>query len=171
MGRGVVVGGFTHHRPHIVEQVVGVEIQGETTTDRESEDYFPWLVLFSLNCPVAESVPAVPAVPAVPEELPLSPLEPLEPPVPLPQSGSSEGQLTSEHWLARTNALLLQFAPLAVSYASAGSGNNHLWRIEDSIHALHEAVATVNGVADNAAEPRLTLVSVVRCREHDTKHE
>ena len=48
---------------------------------------------------------------------------------------------------------------------------SHLWGIEDSIHTLDEAVATVNGVADNAAKPRLTLVSVVRRRDCDTKHK
>ena len=48
---------------------------------------------------------------------------------------------------------------------------SHLWGIEDSVHTLNEAVATVNGVADYAAKPRLTLVSVVRRRDCDTKHK
>ena len=48
---------------------------------------------------------------------------------------------------------------------------SHLWGIEDSVHTLDEAVATVNGVADYAAKPRLTLVSVVRRRDCDTKHK
>ena len=48
---------------------------------------------------------------------------------------------------------------------------SHLWGIEDSVHTLDEAVATVNGVTDNAAKPRLTLVSVVRRRDCDTKHK
>ena len=48
---------------------------------------------------------------------------------------------------------------------------SHLWGVEDSVHTLDEAVATVNGVADNAAKPRLTLVSVVRRRDCDTKHK
>ena len=43
----------------------------------------------------------------------------------------------------------------------SGKRQNHLWGKEDSVHTLDEAVATVNGVADNAAKPRLTLVSVV----------
>ena len=48
---------------------------------------------------------------------------------------------------------------------------SHLWGVEDSVHTLDEAVATVNGVTDNAAKPRLTLVSVVRRRDCDTKHK
>lgn len=43
----------------------------------------------------------------------------------------------------------------------SGKRQDHLWGKEDSVHTLDEAVATVNGVADNAAKPRLTLVSVV----------
>lgn len=53
----------------------------------------------------------------------------------------------------------------------SGKRQSHLWGIEDSVHTLDEAVATVNGVADNAAKPRLTLVSVVRRRDCDTKHK
>ena len=53
----------------------------------------------------------------------------------------------------------------------SGKRQNHLWGVEDSVHTLDEAVATVNGVADNATKPRLTLVSVVRRRDCDTKHK
>ena len=53
----------------------------------------------------------------------------------------------------------------------SGKRQSHLWGVEDSVHTLDEAVATVNGVADNAAKPRLTLVSVVRRRDCDTKHK
>ena len=53
----------------------------------------------------------------------------------------------------------------------SGKRQSHLWGVEDSVHTLDEAVATVNGVTDNAAKPRLTLVSVVRRRDCDTKHK